>query len=35
MSEERITIDQVPKVKHLQEEFGEGLTEYIWNDDFE
>lgn len=35
MSEKRISIHEIPSVKELQKQFGDHLTEYLWNEDFE
>lgn len=35
MSEKRILISEVPSIKNLRDQFGDHLTEYVWNEDFE
>lgn len=35
MSEERISIDEIPNVKELRDLYGDKLTEYEWNENFE
>lgn len=35
MSENRITINQIPSISELRKKFGEKLTEYSWNEEFE